>query len=134
VKFRKKPEMDTQINKWFLMPLSKEAIEEAVEMQDAQQVMLELETERDFQAKVIEAAQRLGWEVQFHWSSIHSPRGYPDLTLVRGKRLLYAELKSEKGTITLAQNHWLEVLKETGKCEVYIWRPSLWESIILTLE
>ena len=50
--------------------------------------------------------------------------GYPDLCMVRLTRVLYAELKSEKGKVTEEQQEWLDALKQTGKVEVYVWRPS----------
>jgi hypothetical protein len=50
--------------------------------------------------------------------------GYPDLTLVRAPRLLFAELKSSTGTLTATRADWLDRLRLLPNVEVYIWRPS----------
>ena len=54
--------------------------------------------------------------------------GFPDYIAVkeslRKQRLLFFELKSEKGKLTKNQNDWLEALKKSGYCEVYLFRPS----------
>ena len=68
-------------------------------------------------------AKLYGW-LHFHdYDSRHSVPGYPDLTLVRGERLIYAELKTERGRLTEAQRDWLERLGRTC-AETYVWRPS----------
>jgi hypothetical protein len=133
-------------------------------------------TERELQVAAIALARSLGWGTSlsarkallvqveelrveappldglvFHpkWS-IGSEPGWPDLTLIRARdrRLVFAELKTEKGRIhprqaevlellaSLAINGWhweaplAEQLEERGmddggtRIEVYIWRPS----------
>lgn len=50
--------------------------------------------------------------------------GWPDLTLVKGDRLIFAELKSAKGRLTLEQVNWLEALGVPA--ESYVWRPTDW--------
>ena len=91
--------------------------------------MVEAINEREFQQQVIDLAHIFHWRVYHTWMSIHSAGGFPDLTLARGNRLIFAEIKSEKGRLTLAQAEWLEILKATGKCEVYVWMPSDWPEI-----
>jgi hypothetical protein len=49
--------------------------------------------------------------------------GFPDLVAVRGKRLLFIELKRQIGRLGPDQPEWLEALSRTG-AEVYLWRPS----------
>ena len=85
--------------------------------------------EREFQQQVIDLAHIFHWRVYHTWMSIHSAGGFPDLTLARGNRLIFAETKSERGKLAPAQAEWLEVLKATGKCEVYVWMPSDWPEI-----
>lgn len=58
--------------------------------------------------------------------------GWPDLVLVRGERMVFAELKSEKGKLTAAQVTVLNALEETGH-EVFCWKPSDWESLVEVL-
>jgi hypothetical protein len=81
-------------------------------------------TEKDWMGQVLELASILGWECYHPWLSIHSPRGWPDLALCRPPRLILAELKSEKGKTTPAQDRWLDLLRACPGVETYLWRPS----------
>jgi hypothetical protein len=81
-------------------------------------------TERDFQAQVLELAHLCGWLAYHTWTSVHSPSGYPDLTLARAPRVIFAELKSQRGRVTPAQCDWLEELRRCPGTECYLWRPS----------
>ena len=81
-------------------------------------------TERQFQQQVIDMARMLGWEVYHPWLSVHSMPGWPDLALVKPPRLVLAELKSERGKATEAQQKWLALLGECAGVEVFLWRPS----------
>ena len=100
-------------------------------------------SERQFQDMVIELALRCGWLVHAERPGLTSKGyrtpiqgivGYPDLTMCHVKmgRVVWAELKSEKGKVTAMQKAWLDALKLKEK-EVYIWRPSMWEQIVSTL-
>ena len=44
--------------------------------------------------------------------------------LCRPPRLVFVELKSEKGKTTPAQDHWLELFGRCPGVEVYLSRPS----------
>ena len=79
-------------------------------------------TEAQLQATILEAAGWHKWLVYHTHDSRRSAAGYPDLTLARGTRLVFAELKSAKGKVTHAQQAWLDALAATG-AEVYVWRP-----------
>ena len=81
-------------------------------------------TEKQFEAQVKELAALFGWRYYHTWRSFHSPAGFPDCVLVRLSRLIFAELKSEKGVVSPPQQEWLDELELTGKCEVHLWRPS----------
>lgn len=81
-------------------------------------------TEKEWSQTVVEAARLLGWRVYRTWSSLHSPAGFPDLTLLKSPRLIFAELKTEKGKPTAAQLEWLQELGEVSHVETYLWRPS----------
>jgi NMD protein affecting ribosome stability and mRNA decay len=88
------------------------------------------ETEKQFADKVVALAQLTGWRVYRTWISIRSPAGFPDLVLAKpGRKLIIAELKSERGRLTPAQREWLELLKQVQGIDVYIWRPSDWKVI-----
>jgi hypothetical protein len=82
-------------------------------------------TERDLREQVRDVCKLFGWKMYFSWTSIHSPRGFPDLVLCNPeqKRVIFAELKSEKGKLTEYQREWLEILRACG-AEVYLVRPS----------
>ena len=96
-----------------------------------------LETEREFQQRVTEFARMNGWSV---YSVPDSRRatlsGYPDLTMWRttDQRLVFAELKRERGRISPAQEIILGELRALRKAEVVVWRPSDWPEIVGTLQ
>lgn len=79
-------------------------------------------TEKELLEQVRTLARMCGWLCYHTYRSVRSEPGFPDLTLVRGRRLLFVELKSEKGRVTEAQQQWLDALGQTG-VETYVWRP-----------
>lgn len=81
-------------------------------------------TEAQWLRQVVDLARLLGWSAYHPWLSIHSERGWPDLALVRPPRLVLAELKTERGRTTPAQERWLGMLRECPGVEVYVFRPS----------
>ncbi len=81
-------------------------------------------SEKEFRRQVRNLAKMLGWRDYFTWTAVHSPAGFPDLVLVRGERLMFAELKSETGKLTEPQRLWLWALAATGRAEIYVWKPS----------
>lgn len=99
------------------------------------------ESERDFQKTVIELAQVLGWRVahfrpartKYGWKTAVAAdgAGYPDLSMVR-ERIIFAELKAEKGKVSAEQQEWLEAIEAAGG-EAYVWRPSDWNDLQETL-
>jgi len=107
-------------------------------------------TEKQFEAQVKDLAKIFGWKYYHTWRSIHSPAGFPDCVFVRPPRLIFAELKSEKGAVSEKQSEWLDLLKRCGEPrayrqdfasayaekqgyiivpEVYLWRPDAIEEI-----
>ena len=91
-------------------------------------------SEKSFQAEVRSEAVYHGWKVYAVWDSRKTPAGWPDLTLVRGTRLMFWELKKQKGRKpTDDQLAWLSALSETG-AETAVYRPSDWETIVSRLE
>lgn len=75
-----------------------------------------------------ELAEALGWLVHHETDSRRTSEGWPDLVLVRGAEIIIAELKSEKGKVTVAQGVWLDRLAICG-IETHVWRPSQMEEI-----
>lgn len=78
--------------------------------------------EKGWQEQVIQLAELYGWLVYHPYDSRRSAAGFPDLTLVRDERLIFAELKTDKGRLTIPQKAWLAALGHTP-VEVYVWRP-----------
>lgn len=56
--------------------------------------------------------------------------GWPDLVLIRNGRLIFAELKAQGRKPTGLQDVVLGVLSSIPLAEVYVWRPSDWETIM----
>lgn len=92
--------------------------------------------ESELQAAVIELAHLLKYRVAHFRPALTSKgwrtavsadgAGYPDLTLVKPGRLIFAELKSRRGALSAEQAMWLEALREAG-CEVHVWKPRDWQ-------
>lgn len=90
-------------------------------------------SERDFQRQVIDLAHALNWRVA-HFRPALTKRGwrtavegdgagFPDLILVRGDRLIVAELKSTNGRApSPEQIAWLQAFENAG-AKACVWRP-----------
>lgn len=99
-------------------------------------------SERDFQKAVTKLARDHGWAVR-HYSDSRKQlasgaivpdkqaAGVPDLLLIR-ERVLWAELKTEKGTLRDIQKAIIARLRHAGE-DVRLWRPSDWPEIVATL-
>lgn len=99
--------------------------------------------EEDFLGQVLDLARIYHWRVA-HFRPAMTERGwrtavsadgagFPDSTLVRDNRLIFAELKAEGKQCTAEQYEWLLALHEVelaGKCEVYLWWPSDFYDIV----
>jgi hypothetical protein len=87
-------------------------------------------SEAALQRAVEECAGVLGWHC-FHVINSHrtvTARGYPDLTLARGGRVIFAELKTGRRGLTPEQEEWLSALRRCPGVEVYEWREEDWLS------
>ena len=89
--------------------------------------------ERDWQAMVTAAAQHLGYLAYHTHDARRSQPGYPDLCLVRGERLVFLELKTEKGRVRPEQQVWLDALSQVPGVVAMVARPSQWEEILEVL-
>jgi hypothetical protein len=85
-------------------------------------------SEKDFQAAVLRLAKRNGWLAYHTHDSRKSAAGFPDLTLVRSGRILFAELKTTSGKTTADQDTWLEEIR-SATVPAYLWRPADWAEI-----
>lgn len=91
-------------------------------------------TEKQFRQQVLDYARFCGWRCYFTWMPIHSPSGFPDLLMLRGERMVIAELKSQEGRLTDAQWEWLEHFRCLPWAEVFLWRPGDWPEIEAVLK
>ena len=89
----------------------------------------DLWTEAEFQRAVVNLAKSYGWGLQYHtFDSRLSAKGFPDLVLCNGRRVVFAELKSARGKASEEQLAWLAALGDAGE-EAFLWRPGDWDEI-----
>lgn len=94
-----------------------------------------------WQRWVLDLAKRWGWRANHvyraklsdgTWRTTCSV-GWPDLTLVRGARIVFAEVKDDKRQPDPAQDAWLDALADVPCAEVFVWRPRHWQEVVRTL-
>jgi hypothetical protein len=101
------------------------------------------QTERAWMGQVLAYARLMGWRAH-HDNATNAPRrcsacgslrrlprnapGMLDLILIRRPRIVWVELKSQRGRLSDDQRCWLDDLRACGQ-EVYIWRPSDWPAV-----
>lgn len=105
-------------------------------------------SEKEFTKQMIALANGYGWRVaHFRTAKSQSGRwltavqgqgkGFFDLVMVRGQRIIFAELKVKRGYLSPEQREWLYALMSAlapgARHEVYIWRPEDWDDIARTL-
>lgn len=106
------------------------------------------QSEEQFQKAVVHAARVLGWTVHFVPDALYrrsftnkhrgynaldlGDRGFPDLTMIRGDRIAFRELKVGKNKLTEHQQDWRDKLLQTG-ADWAEWRPEQMDEIILDL-
>ena len=98
--------------------------------------------EGDLQEAVIELAHLFKWRVA-HFRAAKTDKGwrtpvaadgagFPDLVLVRGETLMFVELKSEIGKLSIHQEVWKEDLIRislpTTNVYFFVWRPQDWDN------
>lgn len=93
----------------------------------------QLATEKQLQRAVMDVARITAWMAYHTQDSRRSEPGFPDCIFVRGGRMVIAELKTETGKVTKAQTAWLDAMRQVPGVEVYIWRPSDWDTIMRVL-
>jgi len=105
--------------------------------------------EKVVQANLRENATALGWRyTHFHDSRREATgkggervlfgdrdaKDFPDAMLLRGTRLLFVECKAEDKPVEGGQLEYLAALLVSGRCEVYILRPSGQKAMWAALE
>lgn len=86
-------------------------------------------SERAFQQSVVDLAELRQWRAWHDNDSRRNAAGLPDLILLRPPRLLFAELKAERGRLSAEQRAWLDELGRCPGVEVHTWRPGDWAQI-----
>lgn len=95
---------------------------------DGRQVLAAQCSEAALQAAITELAKACGWRVYHTHDSRRSEPGFPDLVLERRRRMIFAELKTERGRLSATQREWLDALRSVPGIQVRLWRPSDWQS------
>ena len=105
----------------------------------AREALNKATTEAEFQEVVMGFARLHDWRV-FHVNDSRrqvgghlvgdiDAKGFPDLLMLRGERIVVAELKSTTGRLTPEQEDWLGRFSLTA-AETYVWSPaSDWSKI-----
>jgi hypothetical protein len=87
-------------------------------------------TEKQLSDAIYECATLLGWRGYHTYDSRRSNAGFPDWVYIRSGHLIFAELKTATGTVSPAQQAWLDDLLAVSigahRVQVYTWRPSNW--------
>lgn len=91
------------------------------------------ESEKQFQEKVVQLARLLGYRCYHTHDSRRSAAGFPDLVLAKPGRLVFAELKSEKGKVSREQEQWIETLRAAG-AHVCLWRAGDMPTVVRVLQ
>lgn len=97
-------------------------------------------SERQLEDVIVELAKMNGWLVMHTraaqkadgswYTPLTGHAGYPDLTLVRPPRVIFAELKSRRGRVDQEQKNWLDRLSMCSMAvETYLWRPANFEAV-----
>lgn len=92
--------------------------------------------EQELQDAIVETANLLGWRV-FHtrparsekgWRTAvsYQGKGFPDLCMVRD-RLLFAEIKVKKNTLSDEQRAWRDQIAVCG-VEWHLWDETAWKT------
>lgn len=96
-------------------------------------------SEATFTRMVIQFAKLHGWGVTHFrpcrtskgWRTpVQGDAGFPDLVLVKGTRVVFAELKSSRGVLSPEQQVWRDALCAVGSTvEWYLWRVGEWPEV-----
>jgi len=91
--------------------------------------------EKAWQAAVIRVARQSGYMYFHTHDARRSPSGWPDLALIKpsGGVLYLAELKTDTGSVSQAQQAWLDALEQCTAVVTGIWRPAMAEQVFALL-
>lgn len=90
-------------------------------------------TEKVFQEQVRKAALLAGWRYYHTFNSFRSTKGFPDCVLLKGSRMIVAELKRDGGIFTPEQDDWLNAFERVPGVEVWRLYPrdfdTFWDAL-----
>lgn len=117
--------------------------EDAVTPEEALRLERLVWSEAEFTRQVIAKAHEHHWKVHHcrpartsrGWRTpIEGDRGFLDIVLARQGYLIFTELKSETGELTVDEELWMETLLNVAlfchRVSVVVWRPSDWDQIV----
>ena len=87
-------------------------------------------TEQDFQETVVQAAEMFGWWHYHVADSRRSRPGFPDLVLIKPPKVIFLEVKREKGRLTVAQAGVLAMLEDCSEVQAAVVRPTDWAQVV----
>ena len=86
-------------------------------------------SEKSFMASVVKLATLTGWLCYHTFNSRRSSPGFPDLVMVKPPKVLFIELKREKGKLSEPQRLWKEMLEQCPRVSYILWTPGQWVGI-----
>lgn len=89
-------------------------------------------TEADWQKRVTDYCDVLRLRWHHETDSRRSKSGFPDLVIVGPGGVLFAELKTVSGKVSVEQAAWIRDLRDAGALAV-VWRPDAWPLVASTL-
>lgn len=92
--------------------------------------------EKAWQQAVVRVAKQAGFLCYHTYDSRRSPSGFPDLVLCHpapGHPLYTIELKTDTGSVSQAQQAWLDALGQCTEVVTGIWRPAMAEQVVTLL-
>lgn len=92
-------------------------------------------TEDELLSAIVEAGTLLGWRVHHDRRSDRALQqghaGFPDVVAIRGGRILFLELKSERGQLSTDQYAWQREMPHTSRgVEYRVVRPADLDGLI----
>lgn len=101
-------------------------------------------TEEELLQSVLDYVQRIPRLLAYHarparvgkggrerWvTAMSGNKGFPDLVITGPNGVLYRELKTMKGRVSVEQHEWLNTLTEAG-ADAKVWRPDDWPLTII---
>lgn len=90
-------------------------------------------SEKAWLQQVRSLARAQGWMTYHPLSSQGSEPGWIDLVCLKPPVLVCAELKTDVGRVTPAQQRWLTGLQQVERVHSALWRPSDWDEALAVL-